>query len=130
MREFFFSDKLLLIATGKAIAGLYLSTMKPQDFSGSGKSIKMTLPAPQIFNVILDNSQTKVFDRNQGLLTKGDINLESKARQRAETSIREAVCQDGILEEASKNAQKQLEVIFRSAGFKDFSIIIPEGSCN
>jgi len=130
LKQFLFGDKLLLIASGKVVAGLDLSTMKPQDFSGSGSVITVNLPAPQIFAVILDNSQTKVFDRNQGLFTKGDINLESEARQKAETSIREAACQCGILEEASKNAQQQLEVIFRSAGFKDVNIIIPKGSCN
>ncbi len=130
LRQFFFGDKLLLVATGKVIAGFDLSTMKPQDFAGSGASITMTLPAPQIFNVILDNSQTKVFDRNQGLLTKGDINLESEARQQAETSIRAAACQGGILEEASKNAKQQIEIMFKSVGFKDVAIIIPDGSCN
>ncbi len=130
LKQFLFGDKLLLIASGKVVAGFDLSTMKPQDFSGSGSAVIINLPAPQIFAVILDNSQTKVFDRDQGLFTKGDINLESEARQKAEASIREAACQGGILDEASKNATKQLEVIFKSAGFKDVSIIVPKGNCN
>ncbi len=130
LKQFLFGDKILLIASGKVIAGFDLSTMKAEDFSGSGSTINVNLPAPKIFNVILDSSQTKVFDRNQGLFTKGDINLESEARQKAETSIREAACQGGILDEASKNAQQQMEVIFKSAGFKDVSVTIPQGTCN
>ncbi|MDD2680766.1 MAG: DUF4230 domain-containing protein [Patescibacteria group bacterium] len=130
LRQFLFGDKLLLIANGKVIAGFDLSTMQTQDFSGSGASIAINLPAPKIFDVILDNSQTKVFDRDQGLLTKGNINLEAEARQQAETAIREAACQGGILEEASKNAKQQIEVILRSAGFDNITIVIPAGSCN
>lgn len=129
LKQFFFGDKILLVANGKVVAGFDLSTMQAKDFSGSGSSVTMKLPSPKIFDVILNNTQTKVFDRDQGILTKGDINLESEARQKAEASIREAACQGGILEEASKNAKQQIAVIFKSAGFKDITIIIPEGSC-
>lgn len=130
LKQFLFGDKILLIANAKVIAGFDLSVMQAKDFSGSGSSIKVTLPSPQIFNVILNNSETKVFDRDKGILTKGALNLESEARQRAEGEIREAACQGDILKEAAKNAKQQLEIILKSAGFKNIEITIPEGSCN
>jgi hypothetical protein len=128
-KQFLFGDKLLLVAHGKVIAGFDLSKLNPEDYKGTGSSISVTLPAPEIFSTIIDNSQTKVFDRNSGIFTKGELNLEAEARQQAEASINQAACDGGILDEASKNAKQQLELIFKSAGFTDVNITIPAGVC-
>ncbi|HYE22576.1 MAG TPA: DUF4230 domain-containing protein [Verrucomicrobiae bacterium] len=130
LRQFLFGDKLLLVAHGKVIAGLDLSSMKAEDFAGFGTNITITLPQPQILNITLDNNQTRVFDRNQGLLTKGDLNLEAEARLQAESAIKQAACDGGILTEANINAKKQLEIIFKSAGFESVNILTKDGSCN
>ncbi len=130
LREFFFGDKLLLVAHGKVIAGLDLSTMKPENFSGSGDSIVIKLPAPQILETILDNNSTRVYDRDRGLLTKGDLNLEATARQLAEGEIRQAACEGGILDEANRSAIQQLTILFKTAGFKEVTIITTPGSCS
>lgn len=130
LKQFLIGDKLLLVAHGKVIAGFDLSSLQAIDFVGSGSEITINLPAPQIFNTILDNTQTRVFDRNQGLLTKGDLNLEAEARQKAESSIKDAACQSGILLEAAKNAEQQLKIILKSSGFENITIIIPSGFCN
>lgn len=129
LKQFLFGDKLLLVAHGKVIAGFDLSTLKAGDFTGLGSSITVRLPAPQIFDTYLDNSQTRVFDRNQGIFTKGNINLEAEARQNAEATIKEAACQGGILIEASKNAEQQLKLIFKASGFENITLIIPDGVC-
>jgi hypothetical protein len=129
IKQFLFGDKLLLVAHGKVVAGFDMSTMKPEDFAGTGTSITLNLPAPKIFDVILDNSQTRVFDRTQGIFTKGDIALESQARQEAEKSIRQAACDGNILDEATTNAKKQLETIFKSAGFNSVTINTQIGKC-
>lgn len=123
LNQLLFGDKLLLVAHGEVIAGYDLSKMKPQDFSGTGRSVTITLPAPEIFSVTLDNEQTRVFDRDQGLFTKGQLNLEAEARQQAEQSIRQAACDGHILETAEKNAKVQLETIFKAAGFTSITIV-------
>lgn len=123
LNQLLFGDKLLLVAHGEVIAGYDLSKIKPEDFSGTGKSISIKLPAPEIFTVRLDNEQTRVFDRDQGLFTKGNLNLEAEARQQAEQSIREAACEGKILETAEKNVKIQLETIFKAAGFDAVTII-------
>lgn len=130
IRDFLFGDKLLLVAHGKVIAGLDLSTMQPENFSGSGSSIIIKLPAPQILETILDNSSTRVYDRDRGILTKGDLDLEATARQTAEEEIRQAACDGGILDEANKSAIQQLSVLFKTAGFDEVSIITTPGSCS
>lgn len=123
LNQLLFGDKLLLVAHGEVIAGYDLSKMKPEDFSGTGKSITITLPSAEIFTVTLDNEQTRVFDRDQGLFTKGTLNLEAEARQQAEQSIRQAACEGNILETAEKNVKTQLETIFKSAGFTKVIIV-------
>lgn len=134
LNQLLFGDKLLLVAHGEVIAGYDLSKMKPEDFSGTGKSITITLPAPEIFTVTLDNEQTRVFDRDQGLLTKGNLNLEAEAREQAEQSIRTAACEGNILDTAEKNVKTQLETIFKAAGFTQVTIVpaskSPDLSCS
>ena len=129
LRDLLFGDKILLVAHGKVIAGLDLSTMQPEDFSGTGYAIIIKLPAPQILETVLDNNSTRVYDRDRGLLTKGDLNLEATARQLAEGEIRQAACDGGILDEANKSAVQQLTLLFKTAGFKEVSIITTPGTC-
>lgn len=123
LNQVLFGDKLLLIAHGEVIAGYDLSKLTSEDFSGVGSSITVTLPAPEIFSVRLDNEKTRVFDRDQGFLTKGNLNLEAEARMQAEQSIRAAACEGDILGTAEKNVKSQLEIIFKAAGFTEVTII-------
>ncbi len=129
IKQFLFGDKLLLVANGKVIAGFDLSKTTAGDFKGFGSSITITLPAPEILSANINNSQTQVFDRSTGLFTKGELNLEAQARQKAETAIYQAACDGGILDEATKNAKQQLELIFKSSGFTSVTITAPTGTC-
>ena len=130
INQLLFGDKLLLVAHGEVIAGYDLSKIKPEDFSGTGQSITIKLPAPEIFSVTLDNEQTRVFDRDKGLLTKGNLNLEAEAREQAEQSIRAAACEGHILDTADKNVKIQLETIFKAAGFTQVTIVPASGTPN
>lgn len=130
LRQFLFGDKLLLVAHGEVTAGFDLTQMSPQDFEGTGSSITVRLPPPQIFTVSIDNGKTRVFDRDQGVLTKGELNLEAEAREQAAAAIRQGACEGGILQDAAKNAKQQLEIIFTSAGFKTVTILTPTGTCS
>ncbi len=129
IRQFLFGDKILLIAHGEVIAGFDLSKLTAENFQGTGRDIAIALPAPEIFSVRLDNESTRVFDRRLGILTKGEINLEAGARQEAEASIRKAGCEGGILLHATENAQKQLELLFKSAGFQNVTVKADLGAC-
>lgn len=128
-QQFLFGDKILLIAHGQVIAGLDLSQISEKDIEIKNQNIRVTLPKPQILVTTLDNTQTKVYDRTRGILSPGDKDLESKAREAAETSITKAACEGGILKQAGDNARKQLTAFFSALGFTQISIDIPEGSC-
>jgi hypothetical protein len=129
LRQLLFGDKVLLIAHGEVVAGFDLTKMQPKDFEGSGSTITLKLPAPEILTTTIDNDKTRLFDRDQGIFTKGELNLEAEARQQAETAIRQAACEGGIFEEAIKNVRQQMELIFKSSGFTKVTVIVPQTSC-
>ena len=129
LQDLFFGDRLLFIAHGEVIAGFDLSNLTEDDISVSDSQISITLPQPEIFFVRLDSEQSRVYDRDQGLLTRGDKDLESAARLEAEKTIRQAACEAGILSQATENGKKQLTTILRSFGFQDVTINAPVGSC-
>jgi hypothetical protein len=127
--QFLFGDKILLIAHGQVIAGFDLSQISENDIKIDGKNLTVTLPQPQILTTTLDNTQTRVYDRQKGLLAPEDKDLESKAREAAEKSIHDAACKGGVLQQAADNARKQLTALFSSLGFSSVTIEIPNGSC-
>lgn len=128
-QEVLFGDRILLIAHGEVIAGFDLSKLGENNVQIDGTTLQLTLPPPQILVTRLDNEQTRVYDRRQGLLTKGNDNLEAEARHAAEQEIREAACMGNILDEASKNARNQLGALFKTLGFTSVTISIPEVGC-
>jgi hypothetical protein len=127
--QFLYGDRILLIAHGEVVAGFDLGKLNEDDINVSGDTLRVTMPSPEILVTKLDSEQTRVYDRQQGLLTKGDENLESEARAEAEKVIKDAACKGGILEDASKNARNQLTGLFKSLGFATVIIETPQGRC-
>jgi hypothetical protein len=75
------------------------------------------LPPVEIFVTTLDNDKSYVYNRETGLLTDGDQNLETTARQAAENEIKKAAIEDGILNLAQQNAESFLTKLFGALGF-------------
>jgi hypothetical protein len=117
---FLFGDRLLLIAHGYVIAGVDLGRMQPSDieFDDVGR-IYVTLPEPEVFVATLDNDKSYVYDRDTGLLTRGNLQLETAARRVAEAAIRDSALEDGILAQARVNAEGYLFGLFRTLGYAD-----------
>jgi hypothetical protein len=114
-----FGDKLLFVAHGKVIAGVDLEKLGPENLEIKNGVLYVALPEPEIFVTALDNDKSYVYDRETGLLTKGDINLEAEVRQVAEQEIMKAALEDGILEQARKNAEAYLYRLFNQLGFRE-----------
>ncbi len=100
------SDALLLIAHGTVVVGVDLSqiTADAVTVSADGSRITVRLPPVQVFSATLDNSKTRVYSRDRGLLAPENPHLETIARQAAEQQILQAACEDGIMEEGTRNA--------------------------
>ena len=128
-QEILYGDHLLLIAQGQVIAGIDLSKVEEKDLEISGTNLRLRLPAPEILVSSLNNDQTRVYDRRMGMLSKGNKDLETRARQEAERIITQAACEGMILEKAGENAQQQLGSLFSALGYTSVVIEIPQGTC-
>jgi hypothetical protein len=128
-QKFLFGDRILLIAHGEVIGGFDLSELDDQDVKVKGNSIEINLPAPRILSTTLNESETRVYDRQKGLLVPSNDNLESDARVSAVAAIHQAACSEGILTVTSENAKKQLISILSTFQFSDIKVTIPKGSC-
>jgi hypothetical protein len=120
---FLFGDRMLFVAHGIVIAGVDLSKMNPQDLQLQGNTLYVRLPEPEIFIATLDNQKSYVYDRETGVLTHGDINLESTARQAAEEEIKKAAVEDGILEQARQNAEAFMQQFLGTLGYDQVVIV-------
>ncbi|MHB8779432.1 MAG: DUF4230 domain-containing protein, partial [Anaerolineales bacterium] len=76
------------------------------------------LPSVEIFIATLDNEKSYVYDRETGLFTKANVDLETLARQTAEDEIHKAALEDGILVQAQRNAEAYLLKFFTALGYK------------
>lgn len=115
----FFGDRLLFVGHGIVIAGIDLSKMNPEDMRLQGGVLTVRLPAAEVFVATLDNQKSYVYDRDTGIFTRGDINLETTARQAAEAEIAKAALEDGILKQAQQNAEVFMEKFFEMLGYED-----------
>jgi hypothetical protein len=121
-----FGDRLLFVGHGYVIAGIDLSKIRSEDIAFDDGILVIKLPKPEVFVATLDNDQSYVYDRETGLLTHGDINLETAARQAAEDQIKKAALEDGILNQAQTNAEMYLESLLNELGYTQVSFDNPE----
>jgi hypothetical protein len=122
---FLFGDRLLFVAHGIVIAGVDLSKISSNDLELKNNSLYVHLPDPEVFVATLDNEKSYVYDRKTGLLTHGNPDLETKARQVAEAEILKAAVNDGILTLARQNAESYLTRLFNTLGYKDVIFVEP-----
>ena len=125
--RFFFGDRLLFVGHGRVIAGIDLEKLRPEDMWLENGILFVRLPKAEIFITNLDNELSYVYDRDTGILTRGEINLETLARQAAEREIQSAAISDGILKTANRNAENYLARLFRSLGYLDVVFVRDEG---
>jgi len=112
-----FGDKILFVGHGTVIAGIDMDKLQPENMRYSNGVLTVKLPSAEVFIAALDNEKSYVYDRQTGLLTKPDPNLETLVRQRAEDEILKAALEDGILNQAQTNAEAYLLKFFSALGF-------------
>ena len=116
---FAFGDKLLFVAHGIVIAGIDMDKIQPGDMHLDNSGLlTVKLPPAEIFIATLDNEKSYVYNRETGILTKGNQDLETLARQKAEDEIRKAAIDDGILTQAQTNGEAYLQKFFTALGYK------------
>jgi Protein of unknown function (DUF4230) len=114
-----FGDRLLLVAHGTVIAGIDLQKLEPEDLFIQNSVLNVCLPDAEVFVTSLDNEKSFVYDRQTGVLTRGDVDLETLARKAAEAEILETAISDGILDLARQNAENYLSRLLLNLGYVD-----------
>jgi len=98
-----------------------MGQIKPDDVQitegGGSRSIKLVLPASQVFLTTIDNAHTRVYSRDTGLFVAADPNLETETRAKAQQQLQQAALTDGILDAASKNARATVTAMLEGLGF-------------
>jgi hypothetical protein len=121
-----FGDRLLFVGHGYVTAGVDLANLSSQDLVFEDGQMNVRLPVAEIFTATLDNAKSYVYDRETGLLTHGDVNLETTARQAAEEQIRQAALEDGILQQSQTNAENFIRSLLNKLGYEQVSFIRTE----
>jgi hypothetical protein len=112
-------ESLLLMVQGHAQAGVDLGAITQYDVQVSGKKVKIRVPHAQLFDVFLDEKNTKVWDRRITWWTpwvSPDPNLEHQARMAAIDDIRKSVLDMGILRDAESNARTAIRDLVGAMG--------------
>ena len=117
-------DSLYMFAVARIGAGVDLSLLTEGSFTVDNETgvVEIEIPRAQIFYGYLDSDSTQVLDRDTGLLTKGDDQLESNTRAEAERILVAQAVSAGILDRAQANAEDVLIGFFTSMGYTDVVI--------
>ncbi len=112
-------DAILLVAAADVVAGIDLSALSEGDLQldSEGKAVHIFLPPPRVLSARLDNERTYVHTRSTDTLARRSQELETRARQTAEQTLREAALEAGILVRARASGARTVEQLLRGLGF-------------
>ncbi len=117
--EFLTGEKLLLVAVGEVEAGVDLNELEQDDVRVVGKTVTIDLPNARILGSSLDEAQTRLYDRNRGLLKlRGNDELLEQARRNGEDKMVETAKEGGIVEQAQQNAEDTISTFVTSLGYQ------------
>lgn len=115
-----FGETILFVAVGEVIAGIDLETIQEDDIQIINiNTVKVHLPPAEIFNVILDNKNSYVADRDKGFLADYDPLLETKVRSKAQQALEESALKSDLLEKADIKAQNITRTFLQRFGLKN-----------
>jgi len=122
--KFLAGDRLLLIVFGEVTAGIDLGRVEVGDVEvdPEGPTIRLKIPAPEIFSTRIDNERTRVYSRETGLFSRVDPDLETDVRREAERQVRQAAVEGGIMDTAKGNARTTLSSFLQGLGFVQVTV--------
>ncbi len=115
-------ESMVFVANGRVYAGLDFADMAVTDLQVYDPvTVYVHLPEIQIFEdiPILDNEKSFVADRDTGIFTRADPELETQVRQEAEKAILASAYESEILERATFNAQQYMLNFLGGLGFEN-----------
>ncbi len=117
-------DRIELFAVARIGAGVDLEQLEDDDIFADPNSgrVRISLPPSTITYVAVDNEATHVYNRETGIFTQGDPDLERSARLAAEEVLVSSAEERGILEDAGRRAEVVVTDLLRSLGYSDIEV--------
>jgi Protein of unknown function (DUF4230) len=117
-------DRMYLFAAARVGAGVDLNELEEGSITVDQETgvVTVEVPRAEIFYSYLDSDSTTVLDRDTGLLTKGNDQLESDTRAEAERILQAQAVDAGILDRAQQSAEDFLTGFFTSMGYTDVTV--------
>jgi hypothetical protein len=118
LERIFSGEEVTVVATGYVEAGVDLAHLGRDDVQVSEETVTIRLPEPEILSTSLDEEETRVYDRDFGLLNiRPDDALVEEARDVAVDKIEQAARDEDILDQAEQNAENGIRAFVTSLGF-------------
>ena len=131
--DFIKGQRVIMVAAGNVDASVDFSSLKNEnvEVSEDRKTVRITLPAPKLSDVRLDNDKTYVADRQRGLADRiggvfGNPVNDQKLYQAAEDKLAAAAAESQILELAKTNTRAMLTALLTSLGFENITVTFVE----
>ncbi len=114
-------ETMIFQGVGRVTGGIDLNELTADDIQViDPTTVRIHLPPSIIFDdlPVLDTDRSKVLDRDTGILTSADPQLETQMRQAAQKQILEAAYESDLLNRADQNARLQISALMQGAGFE------------
>ena len=105
--------EIVITVKGSVRAGFNLAKLSESDFVVHGDSVDINLPAPEIFDVISNPSDYKIFVEEGKWSHEEIVELQSNGKMR---TLNNAL-QSGILEKANINGKEHITNLLKAFGF-------------
>ena len=120
LRRFLTGEEVILVAVGDVEAGVNLSDLTERDVQVEENIVTLNMPEPEISSVALDEEETRLYDRDQGILRlRPDETLVEEARQEAQDELEAAARQNDIRATAERNAEDTIRTFLTTLGYEE-----------
>ncbi len=117
-------DRIEMFAVARIGAGVDLDAIGEGDLLVDEGKVVLRLPPAKLTYVSVDNEATHVYNRDTGVFTKGNPDLERSARLAAEELLTAQAIEQGILQTAEERAVNVLRDLIVSLGYTDVDVVI------
>jgi len=117
-------DRIEMFAVARIGAGVDLDAIEEGDLLVEEGRVVLRLPAAKLTYVSVDNEATHVYNRDTGVFTKGNPDLERSARLAAEELLTAQAIEQGILEMAEQRAVSILTDLIISLGYTEVDVVV------
>jgi uncharacterized Ntn-hydrolase superfamily protein len=126
------TERILLILQADVTAGVDLAGLQPGHVTVERNgNVVIRLPQARILNVAVDDTQTRVWDRNKTWWTPWvpySKDLEQRARIEGLATVRTAALEAGILGQAQRNAEDAIRGLLTLAGVPSVQVLPTDAS--